>query len=34
MEIALEAGADDIVNEDGVSTDATAPDALSAVAEG
>ena len=33
MEIALEAGADDIVNEDGVITVTTTPDAFSAVAD-
>ena len=33
METALEAGADDIVNEDGVITVTTAPDAFSAVAD-
>ena len=33
MEIALEAGADDVVNEDGVITVTTAPDAFSAVAD-
>ena len=33
MEVALEAGADDIVNEDGVITVTTTPDAFSAVAE-
>ena len=33
MEIALEAGADDVVNEDGIITVTTTPDAFSAVAE-
>lgn len=33
MEIALEAGADDVVNEDGVITVTTTPDAFSAVAD-
>ena len=33
MEIALEAGADDIVNEDGIITVTTTPDAFTAVAE-
>ena len=33
MEVALEAGADDIVNEDGVITVTTSPDAFSAVAD-
>ena len=33
MEVALEAGADDIVNEDGVITVTTTPDAFSAVAD-
>ena len=33
MEVALEAGADDIVNEDGVITVTTTPDAFTAVAE-
>lgn len=33
MEVALEAGADDIVNEDGVITVTTSPDAFAAVAD-
>ena len=33
MEVALEAGADDIVNEDGIITVTTTPDAFTAVAE-
>ena len=33
MEIALDAGADDIVNEDGIITVTTAPDAFAAVAD-
>ncbi|MBQ5473085.1 MAG: YebC/PmpR family DNA-binding transcriptional regulator, partial [Treponema sp.] len=33
MEVALEAGADDIVNEDGIITVTTTPDAFAAVAD-
>ena len=33
MEVALEAGADDIVNEDGVITVTTTPDTFAAVAD-